>query len=300
MNILVTGAWQGYHTHSHLLQEMGHQIIFMQQEADALPCAPEWVEGVIGNGLFLHHPISQFVNLRYIQLTSAGTDRVDATYIRQHGIALYTAAHTYAVPMAEFTLAGVLQLYKGARGFLTGQQKKQWVKNRSIRELQGKQVLIVGCGNYGRACAERFRAFGCHVHGVDMFVGIEAPAFESISHVDALDSLLPGADIVVLAAPGSAENGHLINARRLALFKAESVLVNMARGNLIDAAALVAALQGDHLLGAVLDVFEQEPLPEDSPLWELPNVILSPHNSFVGEGNQQRLGGIIINNLRAL
>ncbi len=299
MNILVTGAWQGYQAHSHFLQEMGHQAVFMQQEADRLPCVPEWVEGVIGNGLFLHHPIEQFLNLRYIQLTSAGTDRVNGAYIRQHGIALYTAANTYAVPMAEFTLCGVMQLYKGTRGFSENQQKRQWNKNRSIRELLDKNVLIIGCGNYGRACAERFHAFGCRVIGLDMVVNIQSSAFDSIAHIEQLDSMLPSADIVVLAAPGSAENGHLINAERLTLFNEEAVLVNMARGNLIETDALIDSLKAGRLFGAVLDVFEQEPLSEKSPLWACPNVILTPHNSFVGEGNQQRLSNVIITNLRA-
>ncbi len=299
MNILVTGAWQGYGDHAHLLREMGHELVFMQQEAEPLPCAPEWVEGVIGNGLFLHHPIAQFVNLRYIQLTSAGADRVDGDHIRRNGITLRTAADTYAVPMAEFTLCGVLQLYKGSRGFNENQQQQQWVKNRGIRELQGKTVLIIGCGNYGRACAERFHAFGCHVAGVDMFTNITCLAFDSICHVDALDELLPRADVIVLAAPGTAENGHFINERRLALMKNEAVLVNMARGNLINTSALVVSLRAGRLLGAVLDVFEQEPLAADSPLWHFPNVILTPHNSFVGDGNQRRLGQVIINNLRA-
>ncbi len=300
MNILVTGAWQGYEAHAHLLREMGHEVVFMQQEADSLPCAPDWVEGVIGNGLFLHHPIHLFSRLRYIQLTSAGTDRVDGDYIRNKAITLHTAGNTYAVPMAESTVCGVLELYKGMRGFCGSQQQRQWVKNRSIFELQGKNVLIVGCGHYGRACAERFHAFGCRVTGVDMHVDIAFPAFDAVAHVERLDALLPSADIVVLAVPGTAANTHLINAHRFSLMKGGAVIANVARGNLIDTEALLAALDGGKLLGAVLDVFEQEPLPAESPLWDFPNVILTPHNSFVGDGNQARLGGIICDNLRAV
>ncbi len=298
MNLLVTGAWQGYSEKAHLLQEMGHKVVFMQQEADVLPCEPEWVEGVICNGLFLHHPIELFANLRYIQLTSAGTDRVNTSYIRRNGIALHTAGSTYAIPMAEFTLCGVLELYKGMRGFAVNQQQRQWHKNRFLQELHGKSVLIIGCGNYGRACAQRFHAFGCRVTGLDV-VTIDFPAFEAVRHVSELDTLLPTADIVVLAAPGTAENNNLFNINSMALMKTGAILTNLCRGTLVDETALVSALLGGKLRGAVLDVFEHEPLPPASLLWQCPNLILTPHNSFVGDGNRDRLNKVIIGNLRA-
>ncbi len=298
MNLLVTGAWQGYAANAHLLSEMGHELVFMQQEAEALPCAPEWVEGVICNGLFLHHPIEQFTNLRYIQLTSAGTDRVDGDYIRTHGITLRTAADTYAIPMAEFTLCGVLEIYKDKRGFTQNQLLRQWVKNRDLLELYGKEVLIIGCGNYGRACAERFRAFGCRVTGLDVVEGLSHPAFDTIAHVRELDARLPEADIVVLAVSGTAENRHMFGPQRIPLMKADSIIVNMCRGNLINEGSLTRALMHREILGAVLDVFEIEPLHELSMLWRFPNVILTPHNSFVGSGNKKRLNRLIVNNLR--
>ncbi len=128
MNILVTGAWQNCQQYFPILREMGHCVQFLQMEADDLPCSSDWVEAVIGNGIFLHHPIREFRNLRYIQLTSAGTERVDMDYINTHGIKFFTAEDTYAVPMAEFTLAGVLQLYKGMRQFEAHQRDVKWKK----------------------------------------------------------------------------------------------------------------------------------------------------------------------------
>ncbi len=299
MNLLVTGAWQGYADNAQLLQEMGHEVVFMQQEADALPCAPEWVEGVIGNGIFLHHSIEQFPHLRYIQLTSAGADRVDMDYVRAHGITLHTAGATYAIPMAEFTLCGVLELYKDMRGFAEKQMLRRWEKNCHLLELHGKHVLIIGCGNYGRACAERFRAFGCHITGLDVRTDIHCPAFHTIAHVRELDARLPQADIIVLAAPGTEENRHLFDHKRMELVKQGAVLTNLCRGNLVAEYALALAIQHGKLLGAVADVFEREPLHERSLLWNYRNVIVTPHNSFVGEGNAARLNEVIIENLRA-
>ena len=147
MNLLITGAWQGAKDHLDALRAMGHEIVFLQQEKDALPVDPAWVEGVICNGLFLHHPIESFPNLQYIQLTSAGFDRVPMDYAKAHGIEIHNARGVYSIPMAEFSIAGVLQLYKQGRFFYENQKARRWEKRRDLMELSGKTVLILGCGD---------------------------------------------------------------------------------------------------------------------------------------------------------
>lgn len=295
MRLLITGAWGEAQNHIPELEAMGHEICFLQQERDALLCDPTWVEGVICNGLFLHHPIEHFINLRYIQLTSAGFDRIPMDYIRARGIEIQNARGVYSVPMAEFAVAGVLQLYKQSRFFYENQKQHRWEKHRGLLELSGKTVVILGCGNVGTECAIRFKVFDCKVIGVNRSVR-KNPAFDEIRPLAELNSILPEADILIPTLGLSAETHHLINAERLALLKPGAVLVNIARGALIDTAALIAALP--KLTGAVLDVFEEEPLPESSPLWDCKNVLLTPHNSFVGEGNGARLARVIIDSLK--
>ena len=293
MHLLITGAWQDAREHIPAL-ETRHEIVFMQQERDALPCDPAWVEGVICNGLFLYHPIESFPNLRFIQLTSAGYDRVPMETVREKGIEIHNARGVYSIPMAEFAVAGVLQLCKQSRFFFENQKHHRWVKHRCLSELSGKTVLILGCGDVGTECAKRFAAFGCRVLGVNR-TARENPAFASIAPLPELNALLPEADIVVLTLGLSQETRHLMNAERLGLLKPGAVLVNIARGALIDTNALLSVLP--RLGGAVLDVFEEEPLPADSPLWDAENVILTPHNSFVGDGNGDRLWERIRSNL---
>ena len=167
MNLLITGAWQEAREHFDEIEALGHSIVFMQQEKDALPCDPGWVEGTICNGLFLHHPIDAFPNLRFIQLTSAGFDRVDMAYVQSHGIEIHSARGVYSIPMAEFALCGVLRLYKQTRFFEENQRAHRWEKHRGLRELFGKTVVIVGCGSVGTECAKRFSAFGCRVIGAE-------------------------------------------------------------------------------------------------------------------------------------
>ena len=112
MNLLITGAWTDAQEHIAEIEALGHQVRFLQQEKEQLPCTYEWVEGVICNGIFLHHSISRFVNLRYIQLTSAGYDRVPMDEVERRHIEIHNARGVYSIPMAEFALTGVLDIYK--------------------------------------------------------------------------------------------------------------------------------------------------------------------------------------------
>lgn len=298
MKLLVTGAWRCTQEQLSVLEDFGHNVVFMQNEKDALPCAYEDVEGVICNALFLHHPIEKFKALRYIQLTSAGFDRVPMDYVNSHNIEIHNARGVYSVPMAEFAISGVLQIYKQARFFYDNQKENKWEKNRDILELYGQTVCIVGCGSVGTECAKRFSAFGCRVIGVDLFP-YESEWYEKIYKLSDIDSCLCQSDVVVLTLPLTDETRHMMNEQRFAMLKQNSVLVNIARGAIIDENALIDALD-KKLMGAVLDVFEQEPLSDASVLWQKENVIITPHNSFVGNGNAERLWEVIRNNLEKI
>ncbi len=297
MNLLVTGAWQNAKEYISDL-EKEHNVVFMQQEKDALGCDADWVEGVVCNGLFLHHAIEQFSNLKYIQLTSAGFDRVPMEYVQKHGIRICNARGVYSVPMAEFAISGVLALYKQQRFFFEKQKECVWEKHRGLLQLAGKTVLIVGCGSVGQACAKRFSAFDCTVLGADVVTDKKA-YFDNIYPMSALYDALALADVVVLTLPLMPETAHLMNVQAFDAMKEGSVLVNIARGGVVDTQALVSAMQ-EKLSGAVLDVFEEEPLGADSPLWAMENVIVTPHNSFVSDGNAQRLADVILKNLHDL
>lgn len=297
MNLLITGAWNASLRQLKKLEAMGHEVVLHQYEQDALPVDPDTVDGVICNGLFLHHPIEIFSSLKYIQLTSAGFDRVPMEYIRKKGICICNARGVYSIPMAEFALSGVLQLYKQSRFFWKNQEQNRWEKHRQLQELAGKHVCIVGCGSVGTACAKRFQAFDCCVTGIDKIV-FENPFFDGMLPMEQLDEQLQTADIVVLCLPLTEETQHLMDGKRLQSMKAGAILVNIARGQIVDTKALISALE-NRLGGAVLDVFEEEPLPGDSPLWQMENVILTPHNSFVGDGNAERLFRVIMENLES-
>ena len=295
MKLLVTGALKCAKEQLNILAKLGHDVVFMQNENDEVPCEYNEIQGVICNGLFLHHSIEKFTSLRYIQLTSAGFDRVPMDYIRAKKIEIHNASGVYSIPMAEFVISGVLDLYKQSRFFYNNQKEKKWEKHRGVLELFGKTICILGCGNVGTECAKRFKAFGTKVIGVDLFVR-EDTVFEHIYNLNDLDKALSQADVVVLTLPLTAETRHIMNEQRFLNMKEGSVLVNVARGAVVDEKSLSKALD-EKLLGAVLDVFEEEPLAENNVLWQKENVILTPHNSFVGDGNAERLNQLIILNL---
>lgn len=295
MKLLITGAWKCTSEQLNQIEAMGHSIVFMQNEKDELPCLYEELEGVICNGLFLYHSIEKFTSLRYIQLTSAGFDRVPMDYVQARRIAIHNARGVYSIPMAEFAISGVLQLYKQSRFFYENQKKSAWEKHRGVLELYGKTVCIVGCGNVGTECAKRFQAFGCKVLGVDLYPR-EDNAYEKIYSLSSLDEAVLQSDVVVLTLPLTEKTRHMMNEQRFAKMKDGSVLVNIARGAVVDEQALLKAVD-EKLLGAVLDVFEEEPLSADNPLWKKANVIVTPHNSFVGDGNGDRMYQVILENL---
>ncbi len=299
MRLLLTGAVRYTDEQKKVLSDLGHEILYVQDER--IPLSQQGIdasqiEGVICNGLFLYNELSAFENLRYVQLTSVGFDRVPLEELQQRGVVVHNARGVYSAPMAEYALCGVLQLYKHSNDFARNQRVHLWEKMREIRELFGKTVCIVGCGSVGQACAKRFAAFDCRVIGVDPAV-VEAPYFERLYPTDWLDDVLTQSDIVVLTVPLTAETIGVFSAQRLALMKPDAVLVNISRGTVVNEQALITGLQKGALGGAVLDVFENEPLAADSPLWDMPNVILTPHNSFVGEGNNRRLFDLIVKNL---
>jgi len=216
---------------------------------------------------------------------------VPMDYITAHGIEIANARGVYSLPMAEYALFGVLNLLKQGRFFYENQKDHLWEKHRGLQELCGKTVCIIGCGSVGTECAKRFMAFGCHVIGVDLYPRDDAN-FEHIAPLEQLFSCLQKSDIVVLTLPLTKETHHIMNAQAFENMRRGAILVNIARGAVLDTSALIEALQ-NKLGGAVLDVFEEEPLNAQSSLWGMENVLITPHNSFVGENNSERLWNVI-------
>lgn len=299
MKLLLTGAFKYTQEQIEYIKSLGHDVVFVQDERVPIEFDISDIEAVVCNGLFLYTPIEKFKSLKFIQLTSAGLDRVPLDYIKEHNIKIANARGVYSAPMAEFALCGVLQLYKQSRFFYENQKQHKWEKHRGLLELIDKNVLIVGAGNIGSEVAKRFRAFDAKVIGVDLFQS-DNPNFNEIYPIDELDNLLKTADVVVLTLPLTSDNEGFFNNEKFCLMKDSAVFVNIARGKLVNQNDMIEAIEQSKIAGAVLDVFEEEPLVDDSKLWDFENVILTPHNSFVGDMNNKRMFEIIVNNTEVI
>lgn len=295
MKVLLTGAFAYTAQQFSALEKIGIDIDFLQYEKDEISECEKY-DAVVCNGLFLHHNIEKFKNLKYIQLTSAGFDRVPMDYVKKNNIKIHNAAGVYSIPIAEHTVLKVLELYKKSKNFYKNQENHLWEKERDVFELYGKNVAIVGCGNIGKEIAKRFKAFGTIITAVDI-VPVKCEYIDGYENISNLKTVLGTSDIVVLTLPLTGETKGMINKNYFTAMKKSTVLVNVSRGQIVNQNDLICALENGDVYGAALDVFEEEPLDENSKLWDLENVLITPHNAFVGEGNSGRMFEVIYNNL---
>ena len=296
MKLLLTGAFSYSDEQLASLKSAGFEVAYVQNELEKLNIDPSEFDAVVCNSLFMYNNVEDFKSLKAVQLTSAGYDRIPVSKFVQKGIALFNAKGVYNIPMAEWALLKTLEIYKDSKYFYKHQEQKLWEKNRNLRELFGKTVLIIGVGNIGQECARRFKAFGTRVLGADIFDS-KCEFLDEFFYMDSLASALKLCDVAVLCLPLTEKTEHIINEETLGYLKDDAVLINISRGKVINEADLVKTLQQGRLSGVALDVFESEPLSPQSPLWSIPRVYISPHNSFASDCVNHRLFEVIYKNL---
>ncbi|MGB9402256.1 MAG: D-2-hydroxyacid dehydrogenase [Candidatus Acidiferrales bacterium] len=241
--------------------------------------------------------------LKWIHSTAAGIAQLSYPALRESGVLVTNASGTHSIPIGEHVLGMLLALARRLPDALRYRSEHHWAQQEiwdaqpSPRELHGTVLLLVGLGAVGKEVARLGRAFGMTVRAVTRSGRGDTALAEKIYLAAQLDAALAEADYVVLAAPETADTHHLIGPRQLAAMKPDSYLVNVARGSLIDEAALVAVLETHRIAGAALDVASAEPLPPESPLWRLDNVLITPHLAAASEHLWTRQTNLLIENL---
>lgn len=276
----------------------GRQLVITDDRAaqEALLPQLEIVAGPVRPSVFLRAP-----GLRWFQGWGAGADwLVRHPEAIERDLIVTNTSGIHAVQLSEHILAFILifarQFHRAARH----QAARKWVhpENDEVFELPGKTLLLLGVGAIGERTAKLASAFGLRVIGVRRDPAIGAPGVERMEPPSRLHDLLPDADFVVVVLPHTTETHHMIGEQELRLMKSGAFLINVGRGKLIDPTALIATLQEGRLGGAGLDVFEEEPLPADSPLWTMPNVVITAHYAGISPDYDRRAAAIFIENLQ--
>jgi phosphoglycerate dehydrogenase-like enzyme len=275
---------------------------------------PRWLEAMgraevvwgipQGTGEGLADLLRRAPRLEWVQARNAGAgeqlrEALELAPEEARRVTVTTSSGVHAGPLAEFALFGLLAFAKDLPTLLADQRERHWPSDqRPVGELRDRTLLIVGLGEIGSETARLAQAFGMRVLAVKRNASGSVPHVDELHPASQLPALVTQADAIVVTLPLTDATRGLLDADTLAAVKPGAVLVNVGRGAVIDEAALVARLQDGTLAGAALDVFAEEPLPRDSPLWGLDNVIVSPHNVALVEAEEARVVDLFIDNLR--
>jgi phosphoglycerate dehydrogenase-like enzyme len=255
-------------------------------------------EVIAGSGrLFDAHLVDSSPRLRWVQAMSAGAERFCPALAARPDVILTNVRGAHPIPIAEHFLAMLLGLTHRIPEFLAQQANRKW-QRLTLHEVRGKTLLVMGLGNLGREIVAAATAIGLNVVGYDPYLAVPAAVVHRLYRVDQLAEALGTADFVVSCIPLTPANQGFIGKSEFAAMRRGTYFFNVSRGGVVDETALVNALQSGHLAGAGLDVFAKEPLPAESPLWAMGNVIITPHIAAASPETEARTHDILVENLR--
>ena len=241
-------------------------------------------------------------NVRWMHCFNAGVDNPVFTRIRQKGTRLTTSSGSSAEPIAQSVITGLLMLARRFPLYVESQRRQAWERVPDALvppDLSSQTLTVFGLGAIGSEIARIGRALGLHVIGIRRSPQRDGDPVDEMVPPARLLNVLPRTDWLALACPLTDETRRIIGAEAIALLPKGAHILNIARGEVVDESAMIDALNSGHLAGAYLDVFEVEPLPQESPLWSIPNVIVTPHNSSISKGNDRRAADFFLRNLKA-
>mgnify|MGYP001178172448 CR=1 FL=1 len=242
--------------------------------------------------------LAEGARLRWLQVWGAGVDKLPLDRLGRAGVTVTTASGVHPNPVSETAFAMMLSFSRGLHTAVRNQVRSAWLSAGSLSEIHGKTLGIVGVGVIGLEMAKLAQAFGMRVMGIRRS-GEPAANVDWMSDRGGLNDLLRASDYVIAVMPLTGETCHMFGREQFAAMKRTAYFINVSRGGTTDTEALVAALREGEIAGAGLDVFEQEPLPSDHPLWKMDNVIMTPHNGGVTDRYEERAADIFLENLTA-
>ena len=238
-------------------------------------------------------------NIKWIQASSAGMDKHMYPAIRESDVILTNAAGLYGTHVADQAFALLLGLTRGIHHYVRNQDNHQWGGSKSpMIEIDGFKIGIVGLGGIGMQMVKRAKGFDMHIIAVDAYRTEKPDNVDELMPMDKLADMMSRVDVVMIACPLTEETSGLINAENLSVMQSTAYLINVARGPIVNEADLIEILQAGKIAGAGLDVTEVEPLSKESPLWDMDNVIITPHAAGGSQHRMRRITEFFLDNLK--
>ncbi|MGL6108133.1 phosphoglycerate dehydrogenase [Romboutsia sp.] len=278
-----------------MVRNLGYEVIYYNEETIKNNEDINSADILVTYNPFSTLDITQMKKLKYIQTSSVGIDQIPKVEVLKRNITIANNKGGYSIPMAEWIVMSILEIYKNSMKLHKQQQNKVWKMNMDTTELSDRTIGFIGTGTIATEAAKRLEPFGVKIWGVNTN-GSNKEHFDKCFSTEEMHEVFKNCDAVICTIPATKDTIGLINKDKFNLMKSGTIFMNVGRGNIVREKDLIECI--DKFRGVAIDVFEEEPLSYNSPLWELKNVIITPHNSWVSDKNKERTFNMIYNNLK--
>lgn len=280
-----------------MIEDLGYEVILRDESKVVFEENFRDVDVLVCYNPFSTLDIIQMENLKWIQLSSIGIDQIPKDVVFSKNIIVTNNKGGYSIPMGEWIVLKILEMIKNSREFYERQKAKIWKMDTSLLELYNKTIGFIGTGTIAIEAAKRLKGFDVKILGVNTN-GRDVEYFDKCYSMDNIREMISSCDVVVVSIPYTKETHYLLDGSLMDCMKDGAYLVNISRGSVINTNYLIEKIKEGKIKKAALDVFEEEPLPKDSPLWEMEEILLTPHNSWISEKRNQRRFELIYYNMK--
>ena len=277
------------------IRELGYETIYYNENVVTNNEEVDDIDVLVTYNPFKNLDIIKMKNLKYIQTTSVGIDQIPLDKILNRDIIIANNKGGYSVPIGEWIVMTILEIYKNSKKLYEQQLNKKWKINFNVSELTGKKIGFIGTGTLATEGAKRLKGFDVEIWGVNT-TGSKNEYFDKCFSSEQMDEVFRNCDTIVCTIPATKDTLGIINKDKFEIMKNDSVFINVGRGNIVNEKDLIQYMH--KFRGVALDVFENEPLDKDNELWNFDNIIITPHNSWVSDKNDERTFNMIYNNLK--
>ncbi|MCR8746127.1 phosphoglycerate dehydrogenase [Romboutsia lituseburensis] len=277
------------------IRDLGYDLIYANEKNVINDKDINAIDVLVTYNPFSTLDISKLHNLKYIQTSSVGVDQIPKEKINGRNIIIANNKGGYSIPISEWIVMYILQIYKNSKIFYKQQQDKKWKMNFDMTEIYGRRIGFIGTGTIATEAAKRLKAFGVELWGVNT-KGTDKKYFDRCFATNDMNEVFTNCDAVICTIPATKDTIGIINKDKFSVMKDKSVFINVGRGNIVNENDLIKYM--DKFRGVALDVFQEEPLSEDNELWKFESITITPHNSWVSDKNNDRNFNMIYNNLK--